>query len=195
VKTAVRWIRRLLALVLVLLVVSVLALVLAVNVAPRLGYDFVVIRGGSMEPTIHLGAVTVVSDVQPGDLHVGDVVTLKETSDTLVSHRITRLVQMPDGLYLETKGDANATVDPVLAPAADVTGRVDFSIPSLGYLIYLLMLPIGVFSVLGLALTLLFAVWLLEDFEDEAEVAAEQVPYESELARVLDARQKRESAG
>jgi signal peptidase len=195
VKTAVRWIRRLLALVLVLLVVSVLALVLAVNVAPRLGYDFVVIRGGSMEPTIHLGAVTVVSDVQPGDLHVGDVVTLKETSDTLVSHRITRLVQMPDGLYLETKGDANATVDPVLAPAADVTGRVDFSIPSLGYLIYLLTLPIGVFSVLGLALTLLFAVWLLEDFEDEAEVAAEQVPYESELARVLDARQKRESAG
>jgi signal peptidase I len=195
VKTAVRWIRRLLALVLVLLVVSVLGLVLAVNVAPRLGYDFVVIRGGSMEPTIHLGAVTVVSDVQPGDLHVGDVVTLKETSDTLVSHRITRLVQMPDGLYLETKGDANATVDPVLAPAADVTGRVDFSIPSLGYLIYLLMLPIGVFSVLGLALTLLFAVWLLEDFEDEAEVAAEQVPYESELARVLDARQKRESAG
>ena len=194
-KTAVRWIRRLLALVLVLLVVSVLGLVLAVNVAPRLGYDFVVIRGGSMEPTIHLGAVTVVSDVQPGDLHVGDVVTLKETSDTLVSHRITRLVQMPDGLYLETKGDANATVDPVLAPAADVTGRVDFSIPSLGYLIYLLMLPIGVFSVLGLALTLLFAVWLLEDFEDEAEVAAEQVPYESELARVLDARQKRESAG
>jgi signal peptidase I len=194
-KTAVRWIRRLLELALVLLVVSVLGLVLAVNVAPRLGYDFVVVRGGSMEPTIHLGAVTVVSHVQPADLHVGDVVMLEETNGALVSHRITSLVQMPDGLYLETKGDANATVDPVLAPVADVTGRVDSSIPWLGYLIYLLTLPIGVFSVLGLALTLLFAVWLLGNFEDEAEGVAEQAPYESELARVLDARQNRESAG
>lgn len=194
-KTAVRWIRRLLDLALVLLVVSVLGLVLAVNVAPRLGYEFVVIRGGSMEPTIHLGAMTVVSQAQPADLHVGDVVTMKETNGVLVSHRITRLVQMPDGLYLETKGDANATVDPVLAPVADVTGRVNFSIPGLGYLIYLLTLPIGVFSVLGLALTLLFAIWLLEGFEDDAEVVAEQAAYESELARVLDARQNRESAG
>ena len=65
----------------------------------------------------------------------------------------------------------------------------------MGYLIYLLTLPIGVLSVLGLALTLLFAIWLLEDFEQDEEEREEQVAYESELARVLDARQNRETTG
>jgi signal peptidase len=192
-KTAMRWFRRLLDLALILLVVAVLGLVLAVNLGPRFGHDLVVIRGGSMEPAIQLGAVTEVSQVQPADLRPGDVVTLKEANGVVVSHRITRILQLPNGTFIETKGDANAAVDPVLAPVADVTGRVDFSIPALGYLIYLLTLPIGVLSVLGLALTLLFAIWLLEDFEQDEEQREEQALYESELARVLDARQNRES--
>ena len=192
-KTAVRWIRRLLDLALVLLVVAVLGLVLAVNLGPRLGHDFVVSRGSSMEPAIHLGAATEVSQVQPADLRPGDIVTMREADGVVVSHRITRILQQPNGTFLETKGDANAAVDPVLTPVSDVTGRVDFSIPALGYLIYLLTLPIGVLSVLGLALTLLFAIWLLEDFEQDEEEREEQAAYESELARVLDARQNRES--
>jgi signal peptidase I len=192
-KTAARWIRRLLDLALILLVVSVLGLVLAVNVGPRFGHQLVVIRGGSMEPAIHLGSVTLVSPVQPADLHPGDVVTLKESNGVIVSHRITRIVQESGGLFIETKGDANPTVDPVLSPVAQVTGRVDLTIPGLGYLLYLLTLPIGVFSILGLALTLLFAIWLLEDLESEPdeviEEAMDHMAYESELARVLDARQ------
>ena len=192
-KTAMRWFRRLLDLALVLLVVAVLGLVLAVNLGPRLGHDFVVIRGGSMEPAIHLGAVTEVSQVQPADLRPGDIVTLKEADGVVVSHRITRVLQQPNGTFIETKGDANSAVDPVLTPVSDVTGRVDFSVPVLGYLVYLLTLPIGVLSVLGLALTLLFAIWLLEDFEQDEEEREEQAVYESELARVLDARQNRDT--
>ena len=194
-KTAMRWFRRLLDLALVLLVVAVLGLVLAVNLGPRLGHDFVVIRGGSMEPAIHLGAVTEVSQVQPADLRPGDIVTLKEANGVVVSHRITRVLQQPNGTFIETKGDADSAVDPVLTPVSDVTGRVDFSVPVLGYLVYLLTLPIGVLSVLGLALTLLFAIWLLEDFEQDEEEREEQVAYESELARVLDARQNRDTTG
>ena len=194
-KTAMRWFRRLLDLALVLLVVAVLGLVLAVNLGPRLGHDFVVIRGGSMEPAIHLGAVTEVSQVQPADLRPGDIVTLKEADGVVVSHRITRVLQQPNGTFIETKGDANSAVDPVLTPVSDVTGRVDFSVPVLGYLVYLLTLPIGVLSVLGLALTLLFAIWLLEDFEQDEEEREEQAVYESELARVLDARQNRDTTG
>jgi signal peptidase I len=194
-KTAVRWFRRLLDLALVLLVVAVLGLVLAVNLGPRLGHDFVVIRGGSMEPAIHLGAVTEVSQVAPADLRPGDVVTLKAADGVVVSHRITRILAQPNGTFIETRGDANAAVDPVLTPVSDVMGRVDFSIPVVGYLIYLLTLPIGVLSVLGLALTLLFAIWLLEDFEEDEEEREEQAAYESELARVLDARQNPKSTG
>jgi signal peptidase I len=197
-KTALRWVRRLLDVALILLVVSVLGLVLAVNLGPRFGHQLIVIRGGSMEPAIHLGSATEISSVQSADLRPGDVVTLKEASGTLVSHRITRIVQQSDGLYVETKGDANSSVDPVLTPVSSVIGRVDFSIPELGYLIYLLTVPIGVISVLSLALTLLFAVWLLEDIEREPEpevVVTDAVPYESDLARMLFERQMHDSIG
>jgi signal peptidase len=198
-KTAVGWIRRLLDLALILLVISVLGLVLAVNIGPRFGHELVVIRGGSMEPAIHLGSVTEVSQVRPADLRPGDVVMLKETSGVLVSHRITRVLQLPDGLYIETKGDANASVDPVLVPVSQVVGRVDLAIPGLGYLFYLLSIPTGVLSILGLALTMLFAIWLLEEFEqdsdDDPEEAPDHTAYESDLARVLDAQEEREPAG
>ena len=175
-KTAVRWTRRLLDLALVALVMSVLGLVLAATILPALGHQLIVVRGSSMEPAIPLGSVVEVARVQPSDLRLGDVVTLKEENGTLVSHRITGIVQTPEGLQLRTKGDANGTPDPVLAPASAVVGRDDFSIPGLGYLLYMLTMPAGVISLLCAALTLFLAIWLLEDLEDpgEGEVALQR---------------------
>jgi signal peptidase I len=192
-KTALRAIRRLLDVVLICLVLMVLGLVLAVNLGPRLGHQLVVIRGGSMEPAVHLGSVVDVTNVKAADLRPGDIVTLKEANEIVVTHRITRVVQLPDGLYIETKGDANATVDPVLVPASTVTGRVGAAVPGLGYVIFLLTLPLGVLAVMCLALTLLFAVWLLEDLEQEGVVVVEE--YESDLARILDAQRTHELIG
>jgi signal peptidase I len=194
-KRAVRWIRRVLDLALILLVAAVLGLVLMVNVAPMLGHQIVVVRGGSMEPAIHLGSAMEISHVQPADLRVGDVVTLKETNGTIVSHRITRIVPLPDGTYIEVKGDANPTPDPVLIPVSAVVGRVDFAVPGIGYFIYLLTLPTGVLSVVSVAFTLLFAIWLLEDLEEDDEDDLGSPEYESDLARVLDADQTHELIG
>ena len=185
-KTAARWLRRLLDLALILLVVAVLGLVLAVNAGPALGHQIIVIRGGSMEPTIGLGSVIDVVPVRPADIHSGDVVTLKDANGTLLSHRVTRGAALPDGLYLETKGDSNVTADGALVPASEVVGRVDASMPKLGYLIYLLTLPMGVLSLFCLALTLLFGIWLLEEFERSDGDVRVVEEYESDLARFLD---------
>jgi signal peptidase len=165
--SAVRTIRWVLDAALVLLVGAVLALVLAAAVGPALGHQPLIIRGGSMAPAIPVGAFVDVARVQPADLAVGDAVTIKGPNDVLVTHRITRIVQLPDGLYLETKGDANAHPDPALVPASAVTGRVDFSVPFLGYIMYMLSTPTGLASIICLALTLILAIWLLEDFEEE----------------------------
>lgn len=191
-KTAARWTRRLLDVVLILVVLSVLAIVLAVNLAPALGRQIIVIRGGSMEPSIHLGSAIVVTTVKPADLRPGDVVTMKDANGTLLSHRITRVVTLPDGLYVETKGDANAAPDPVLVPASEVVGRIDASIPGAGYLIYVLTIPTGVASVLCFALTMLFGIWLLEDLERESKTEVVLEEYESDLARFLDAQRQGE---
>lgn len=191
-RTAARWTRRLLDMALILLVLGVLAIVLAVNAGPAFGRQVIVVRGGSMSPSIPLGSAIVVASVQPADLRPGDVVTLKDANGTLLSHRITRIVQLPAGLYIETKGDANATPDTPLVPASEVVGRVDASLPVVGYLIYLLTLPTGVLSLLCLALTMLFGIWLLEDLEHEPETEVVLEEYESDLARFLDAQRQGE---
>ena len=114
--TTLRAIRWLLDVALVLLVGTVIALVLAAQVGPMLGHRPLVIRGGSMEPAIPLGALVDVAHVSPADLAAGDVVTFEGANGVLVTHRINRIVSLPDGLYIETKGDANEHADPVLCP-------------------------------------------------------------------------------
>ena len=191
-KKAAGSIRRLLDLALIVLVGVVLGIVLAVNFGPALGHELIVVRGGSMEPAIGLGSVIDIVHVQPADLRPGDVVTLKDAAGTLLSHRVNRVVSLPDGIYIETKGDANATPEAVLVPASQVVGRVDASIPKVGYVLYLLTLPTGILTLMSIALTMLFGIWLLEEVEqaDETEVVLEE--YESDLARFLDAQRMHE---
>lgn len=173
---AIRTIRRILDVVLVLLVVFVLGLVFAANIGPRLGHELVVIRGSSMTPAIPLGSIVDLVHVDPADLRPGDVVTLKEPAGAVITHRVTRLVQLPDGLYIETKGDANPQPDTPVQSVSVVQGRIAFSIPVLGYLMYLLTIPTGVLSIFAFAITLLTLIWLLEDLEAEEDAEAEAEP-------------------
>jgi signal peptidase I len=158
-------VRRMLDLALVLLVALVIAIVLVSNLGPRLGHQLIVIRGASMAPALPLGSAVDVVSVQPGDIQPGDVVTLKEPNGTLLTHRVTRVVSGPDGIWLETRGDANSSVDLMLQPASSIVGRVDLDAPCLGYVIFLLTIPFGILSVLSLGMTLLLGTWLLEDLE------------------------------
>jgi signal peptidase len=165
--TVARTIRRLLDGALMAFVVVVVGLVLLAVLGPAIGHRPIVIRGGSMSPAIPLGSLIDVVQVDPGELAVGDVVTIKAPNGVLITHRITRVQQATDGLYFEVKGDANAQPDPTVVPASAIVGRVGFSVPYLGFLLYMITTPAGFASILSLALTLLFAIWLLEDLEDE----------------------------
>ena len=180
------------------IVVVAVGTFLFATVGPRLGHQPLIIRGGSMTPAITLGSLVDVSNVDPSALRAGDIVSVKAPNGTIDTHRINRVVSLPGGLYIETKGDANKTPDPVLVPVSAVLGRVDFRLPALGYVMYMLTIPTGVASIFCLALTLLLAIWLLEDVEDEdlgGLGGGGPEPYESDLARSLWAARVRELAG
>jgi signal peptidase I len=83
------------------------------------------------------------------------------------THRVVRLAQLPDGTYLQTKGDANEDNDPSLIPARDVIGRVALALPMAGYAIALLSTLQGVVFLISLGLVLLAGAWLLETLELE----------------------------
>jgi signal peptidase I len=164
--------RRIVDFGLIVLIVIVLFGVVLGRGAPLVGRQSIVIGGGSMEPTIGLGAAIVVKPVDPATLAVGDIVSMQVGPErTTYTHRIVAVVDRADGRWIRTKGDANAEPDPTLVPATAVIGRVEVAIPFAGYLLALLSLPMGVMFVLGLAATLLAIAWLLESIEPEPRPA------------------------
>ena len=161
--------RRVCDTLLVALILVVLFGVILGRVVPMTGRTTLIIGGGSMEPAIPIGAAVVADPVPPAEITVGDVVSLRTGTNlkSIFTHRVTRIVARDDGLWLETKGDANAAVDPSLTPVANVIGRVAWSMPYAGYLLALLSIPSGVLFVILLAGLLLTVTWLLETYEIE----------------------------
>jgi signal peptidase len=152
-----------------LIVVVLFGLILG-KIVPLTGRQTIIIGGGSMAPAIGLGSAIVVAPVLPTDLAKGDVVSLQVGADRATfTHRIVDVVTRPDGIWIRTKGDANAEPDPTLVPASSIIGRVEMSVPFAGYLMALLSLPVGVLFLLGLAATLLAIAWLLESLESDTE--------------------------
>lgn len=131
---------------------------------PALGHPVFIVAGPSMEPAIPIGSAIVLSAVEPDQMVVGDVVSLRSgQSQAVFTHRITRIVERDGAAWIETKGDANESPDPSLTPAEAIIGRVAVSLPMLGYLLTIVSSPIGVVFALSLGGALLVLGWLLDD--------------------------------
>lgn len=166
---ATRAARRALDILLIALIAFVFAMLAVSRILPLVtGGTTFVVGGASMEPTIPLGSIVHAAPVRPEELRVGDVVSLRTGPEhAIFTHRIVRLATFPDGLFIETKGDGNPTVDPSLVPAVDVLGRVAFSAPYVGFGLALLSTMQGILFLVSLASVLLAATWLLEAVEEE----------------------------
>lgn len=165
----IRALRRFLDLAFLALALVVVAALLLARGAPLTGRTTFVVGGPSMEPAVHQGSAIVVEPVDPGELRVGDLVSMRVGSEHAVfTHRIVRIVEGAEGLWLETQGDANAAPDPVLVPASAAIGRVVLTIPVIGYVIAALSTSNGLLLAGGLAGVLLALVLLLEGAETGA---------------------------
>ncbi len=170
---ATRVLRRTLDGLLLALIAAVLVTILLTRALPLLtGGTTLVVAGASMEPTIPMGALVYDVPVRTDQLRPGDVVSIRVGPDRAIfTHRVTRLATLPDGPYLETRGDANPAVDPALVPASAVIGRTTLTIPFIGFAVAVLSTPQGVVLLLAIAGILLAATWLVESIEDEQAAA------------------------
>lgn len=89
----------------------------------------------------------------------------------LFTHRIVRVVDREDGVWLETKGDANDDPDPAIIPATSVVGRVAVTIPLLGYTVRVVSTAPGIMFLLALGVFMLAATSLLESLEIDQAAA------------------------
>ena len=117
-------------------VVSV-ALVTAVALSV-VGYRMLVIRSGSMVPTLEVGDITVVDWTRAADLHIGDIITFPspELDEPSVTHRIRTIG--PDRsdieieIEIETRGDANVASEYWTAEPDELLGRQVARVPAIG---------------------------------------------------------------
>jgi len=91
-------------------------------------YRVVAIDGGSMQPTIALGSLAVITPVT--QVSPGMVVTL-QVDGRVITHRVISV--NADGSIV-TKGDANSIPDDWTGKSVRIVGQYQFAIPLLGYL-------------------------------------------------------------
>ena len=138
--------------VFVVLTVAVAALMLGGRL---FGLQNYIVLSGSMVPTYPVGSLVYVQPVDPAELRVGDPITFRIDEETVVTHRIVGVEGSGSALQFETKGDANEQPDAGKASAADVVGKVVFSVPLLGQLSSFLQTTAGKAVAVGYAAFLL----------------------------------------
>ncbi|MEO8436870.1 MAG: signal peptidase I [Chloroflexota bacterium] len=162
------WTRRGLDVALIVLVVVCLFGVFLGRIVPLTGRTTLVVSGGSMEPTLPVGAAIIDESVPSSELAVGQIVSLRSgPGRAIFTHRIIRVAERDGERWIETQGDANPKADPSLTAASAVIGRETLVIPYAGFLIALLSIPSGIALVFSLGLVLLAAAWLVEGLEGE----------------------------
>ena len=94
-----------------------------------LGYGFMAVQTGSMNPEYPIGSVIIIKKTEPEKLAVNDVVTFYSSNPShnnkVITHRIMEITNDGDGTYsFITKGDANVINDEYPAESEKIIGKV-----------------------------------------------------------------------
>ena len=133
-----------------------------------LGFGAATVLTGSMEPTLHVNSVVVVT--KASHYEVGDIVVY-QTGGTPTIHRIIELDEA-SGMVV-TQGDANNAPDEPFTTSR-LKGKLAFSIPFVGIVFRFIKTVPGIIMILVLVFTLFYlSVRAKEkDAEDEAKADA-----------------------
>ena len=166
--TSIRLARRTVGVIGIALLVVLIGFSLFTRVAPVTGRQLFIVIGGSMEPTIPIGSLAIVTPTDVMTVAPGDVVTIRADNGIVFTHRVSRVVDLPEGRFFETKGDANQSLDSGLVPAHEIVGAAEQYVPFAGYAQDFLTDTPGLVAALSLLGALLLTYLLLERLEPAA---------------------------
>lgn len=117
-----------------LMILVVIAAAIPLTIPNFMGYDVYNVVSGSMEPTIPVGSIIYVKEIDPAEIETGDIIAF-HSGDSVIMHRVTEN-KVVEGSFV-TKGDANNGEDMNDVPYEDLIGIVVRHIPILGQLLIL----------------------------------------------------------
>ncbi len=127
------------------------------------GIKSFIVMTGSMQPTVPVGSIAFVQKQRVYD--IGDVVTYQH-GDVSITHRVVQKFYKDDGVYYQTKGDANNVADSELVKQSDIIGKGIFQIQYAGKIIVFMKTLQGFLS-LVIFPTLLFVGFELWGIKNE----------------------------
>ncbi|MDA1316769.1 MAG: signal peptidase I [bacterium] len=110
------------------------------------GLKSLLIRSGSMEPTILTGDIIMIRPALQYGQH--DIVTFYDEDDRIVTHRITKVDQSSNTTRYRTKGDANRSIDQDTIINEQILGKVVFIVPKMGFLASFARTPVGILGMI-----------------------------------------------
>jgi signal peptidase len=147
---------------------SVVALsLIAVTIGPKfLPYQALVVRSGSMSPTIPTGSIVFYKKVHADKVKVGDIIVFNKPgqANEKVTHRVYKISNSSTGRFFTTKGDANGAPDSWRVPAVGTGWVSAVHIPTLGYALAALQSTLArllllVIPALALGVITLYEIW------------------------------------
>ncbi|HEW93865.1 signal peptidase I [Candidatus Geothermarchaeota archaeon] len=95
---------------------------------------FMVVVSRSMEPTIRVNDLIIITKASPDDIRVGDIIVFRSplNPDMYIVHRVIQVIRSNDRIYFKTKGDNNKYPDRWVVDQDNLIGRVLYIIPAVG---------------------------------------------------------------
>ncbi len=101
------------------------------------GYKSFVIVSGSMEPTIMTGDAILVKEVSEDEIKINDIISFSQEG-TVVTHRITEMIEENGIKKYKTKGDNNNAEDKEKITYEKIEGKYQFRIRQFGVMVEIL---------------------------------------------------------
>ena len=102
-----------------------------------LGIKMYVIVSGSMKPELEIGDIIIVKNTKAEELQEEDIISFRR-GQTVVTHRITEILELEGEKQFRTKGDSNNVEDAEYVREKEIEGKVIKKIPTIGKIILLL---------------------------------------------------------
>jgi len=113
--------------------VAVLSLLLIFFSFGLFGVQPTVIYSGSMQPTMDVGDIVIITEVPIDTIEAGDIIQYRTASANVI-HRVYEVYEEGDTKLFTTKGDANTNPDEAPILPEQITGKVSFTIPKIGWI-------------------------------------------------------------
>jgi signal peptidase len=141
---------------------AILTIALLPHLLPPLGRTLMIVSTGNSLPSIATGSLLIVSEIDPANVAVGDLVTFRTADGGL---DIEQVAATPDetGSGIRLMGYHGEATGTVSIPVTSIAGKVELALPAVGAAMTMLATTSGAVTALGILGGLMLMIWLTED--------------------------------